>query len=119
MDSSVSNLVEAVNCSSFPAVDIDGTNNYVRVISNLASQVTLGGVSNTFEFAKGVLSKWPTMIGEGFKVFDFCGGAQTNNTYSFSGTNCTVIVRDGARLQYGDGNVVKNTFNFVPKATRI
>lgn len=114
--SSVSNRVEIVDCTSFPEMQINGTNNSVKVDSDLNSAVTLAGWGNVFEIVGGkTLSLWPTMTGENLTL-DFNGGIHTNKSFTFSGTNRTVLVRNGGELCHD--NQTRNDVKFVPNATK-
>lgn len=94
------NVLTVADCATFPSVTVDGTANRVVLES-------------------GTLAALPAFAGAGEgKAFEIAGGAMTNTTFAFSGTNVTLVVRDGGRLQYGAGNVTKNGFNFMPGATK-
>lgn len=97
---SCGNVLTVADCATFPSVTVNGTDN--RVV-----------------LARGTLAALPTFAGTGVgKTFEIAGGAMTNTAFAFSGTNVTLVVRDGGRLQYGAGNVTKNGFNFKPGATK-
>lgn len=94
------NVLTVADCASFPSVKVDGTANRVVLES-------------------GTLKSFPTFVGEGEgRTFELAGGAMTNTTFNFSGTNITLVVRDGGRLQYGTGATTKNGFNFKSGATK-
>lgn len=94
------NILRVADCASFPSV-------------------TIGGVSNRFILAGGAYANLPTFAGSGVgRTFEIAGGSVTNTLFTFSGTNVTVVVRNGGRLQYGEGGVTKDRFNFMPGATK-
>ena len=97
---SCGNALTVADCATFPNVTVDG-------------------VSNRVVLARGASTRLPTFAGGGAgKTFEIAGGAVTNTSFTFSGTNVTVVVRDGGRLQYGVGAVTRDGFNFKPGQTK-
>lgn len=110
-----SNTLDAVNCSAFPKLTVVGKDNVVTLVNPVNSSISLGGTNNTVTLAAGgILTALPSFTddSECSNRFVIDGGAITNTSFKFTGTNHTVIIRNGGRLQYGTGGVVRDAFNF-------
>ena len=110
-----SNTLDAVNCSAFPKLTVVGNDNVVTLVNPVNSSISLGGTNNTVTLsAGGILTALPTFSDdpECSNLFVIDGGAITNTSFRFTGTNHTVVIRNGGRLQYGSGGVVRDAFNF-------
>lgn len=110
------NAVVSVCGGSAGAVSVGGTNNVVEVTDSSPSSISLSGADAFVHYVStdGTRGLFPSFSGtKTNKVFVFDGGFYQANSYAFSGTNVTIVLKNGGTFQYGNGSsVIRNSFNF-------